>query len=187
MQIPSTQQASKGKVITRSRTTQAPWVEEEEEEEEEEDKTGDTISVDSLSVDSNKPNFFNNRSDEIEERIDDVDTIFDIKHPPENEDEASNITIPPLSPIERAYLDFYMELLNQRVTQREYDSALVCAAAMLGIREGGFRTPKDYPPILSRVIKIARFMVVKKTIELSDKPEEKKAAAKLPSSIDNID
>jgi hypothetical protein len=187
VRIPSTQQASKDKVITRSRATRALWVEEEEEKEEEEDKTEDTMSVDSLSMDSNEPDFFNNRSDEIEKRIDDVDTVFDIEYPPKNEDKASNITMLPLSSVERAYLDFCVELLNQRVTQQEYDSTLVCAAAVLGVHEDSFRTPEDYLPILLRVIKIARFIVVKKAVELSNEPEEEEAAAKLPSSIDNID
>jgi hypothetical protein len=63
---------------------------------------------------------------------------------------------------------------------------LVYATAILGVRKDGFCTPKDYPPILSRVIKVTRFMVVKKTIELSDKPKEEDAA-ELPSSIDNTD
>jgi hypothetical protein len=165
----------------------APWVEEKEEkeeekeEEEEEKEEGDTMSVNSLSVNSNEPNFFNDGSDEMV--MGDVDAVFDIEHPPENEDEASKITISPLSPVERACLDFCMELLNQRITQQEYDSALVYAAAVLGVREGSFRTPKDYPPILSRVIKVARFMVVKKAMELSDELEEK--MAELPSSNQN--
>jgi len=198
VRIPPTRQVSKGKVITRSGATRAPWVEEEEEEEgeeeEEEEEERDTMSIDSLSVDSNEPDFFNDRSDGIEKTMEetamgrtvDVDAIFDIERPPENEEEASNITVPPLSPVERACLDFCIELLNQRITRREYDSALVCAAAVLGVREGGFRTPEDYPPILSRVIKVARFMVVKKAVELSDEPEEEDAA-ELPSSMDHTD
>ncbi|QKX59655.1 uncharacterized protein TRUGW13939_06792 [Talaromyces rugulosus] len=204
-------QVSKGKVITQSRATQTPWVEEEEEEEEEEKKEKkeeekkeekeekkeekrDTISINSLSIDSNEPDFFNDRSDGIEktmektaiERTVDMDAIFDIERPPENKEEASNITMPPLSPIEQACLDFCIELLNQRITQQEYDSALVCAIAVLGVHKNSFRTPKNYPPILSRVIKVARFIVVKKAIELSNKPKEEDAA-KLPSSIDHTD
>jgi hypothetical protein len=45
--------------------------------------------------------------------------------------------------------------------------------AILGVRDrGGWRTPEDYPPILSKVIKLARFMVVRKAMELADQEEE---------------
>ncbi|QKX55373.1 uncharacterized protein TRUGW13939_08565 [Talaromyces rugulosus] len=130
----------------RSGATRAPWVEEEEEEEgeeeEEEEEERDTMLIDSLSVDSNEPDFFNDRSDGIEKTMEetamgrtvDVDAIFDIERPPENEEEASNITVPPLSPVER----------------------------------------------------VARFMVVKKAVELSDEPEEEDVA-ELPSSMDYTD
>jgi hypothetical protein len=46
---------------------------------------------------------------------------------------------------------------------------------------------EDYPPILSRVIKVTRFIVVKKAVELSDKPEEEEVVAELPSSMDDMD
>jgi hypothetical protein len=68
--------------------------------------------VDLLSIDSNEPDFFNNRSDEIEKRIDDIDAIFNIKYLSKNKDEASNIIILLLSSIKWVCLDFYMELLN---------------------------------------------------------------------------
>ncbi|QKX57734.1 uncharacterized protein TRUGW13939_04853 [Talaromyces rugulosus] len=100
----------------------APWVEEEEEEEEEKER--DTMLIDSLSMDSNEPDFFNDRSDGIEKTMEemaigrtvDVDAIFNIERPPENKEEASNITMLPLSPIEQACLDFCIELLNQHIT-----------------------------------------------------------------------
>ncbi|KAF7564171.1 telomere-linked helicase 1, partial [Pyrenophora tritici-repentis] len=72
---------------------------------------------------------------------------------------------------DRACLEFCIALLNHRITRREYDSPLVCALAVLGVKEDGWKGPEQYPPILSAVIKIARFMVVQKGLEMSG-PEE---------------
>jgi len=58
-------------------------------------------------------------------------------------------------------------LLDQRITRQEYNSPLVCALAVLGVKEEGWKGPEDYPPILSAVIKTARFMVVQQGLELS--------------------
>jgi hypothetical protein len=44
---------------------------------------------------------------------------------------------------------------------------LVCALAVLGVKEDGWKGPEQYPPILSAVIKIARFMLVQQGLELS--------------------
>jgi hypothetical protein len=60
-----------------------------------------------------------------------------------------------MTAIEKACLEFYIELLNQRYRSHEYESTLVCAMAVLGQGETGWRDPKSYPPILSRVIKVA--------------------------------
>ncbi|KAK3065108.1 hypothetical protein LTS18_010261 [Coniosporium uncinatum] len=72
-----------------------------------------------------------------------------------------------LTSIQAACLDFCIQLLNQRITRKEYDSALVCALAVLGVKEGGWKGPEQYPPILSAVIKVARFMVVQKALQIS--------------------
>ncbi|EAW15375.1 uncharacterized protein NFIA_046900, partial [Aspergillus fischeri NRRL 181] len=58
-----------------------------------------------------------------------------------------------MTAIEKACLEFCIELLNQRHRSHEYESALVCAMAVLGQGEAGWRDPESYPPILSRVIK----------------------------------
>ncbi|KAE8823008.1 hypothetical protein PTNB85_10187 [Pyrenophora teres f. teres] len=76
-----------------------------------------------------------------------------------------------LSKIQKACLEFCIVLLNYRITRREYDSPLVCALAVLGVKKDGWKGPEQYPPILSAVIKIARFMVVQKGLEMSG-PEE---------------
>jgi superfamily II DNA helicase RecQ/uncharacterized C2H2 Zn-finger protein len=73
-----------------------------------------------------------------------------------------------LSDIQKACLQFCIELLNQAITRKEYDSPLVCALAVLGVREDGWKGPEQYPPILSAMIKVARFMVVQQALELSE-------------------
>ncbi|KAF7174647.1 hypothetical protein CNMCM5623_009124 [Aspergillus felis] len=42
-----------------------------------------------------------------------------------------------MTAIEKAYLEFCIELLNQRHHSHEYESALVCAIAVLGQGEAG--------------------------------------------------
>ncbi|BCR90122.1 uncharacterized protein ACHE_60008A [Aspergillus chevalieri] len=51
-----------------------------------------------------------------------------------------------MSPMERACLEFCIELLNQRHRAHEYESPLVCAMAVLGWGETGWRDPDSYPP-----------------------------------------
>lgn len=48
----------------------------------------------------------------------------------------------------------------------------MCALAVLGVKEDGWKGPELYPPILSSVIKISRFMVVQHALELSEPFEE---------------
>jgi hypothetical protein len=75
---------------------------------------------------------------------------------------------PKLSRIQKACLVFCIALMNQSITRKEYDSPLVCALAVLGVKEDGWKGPEQYPPILSAVIKVARFMVVQQALELSE-------------------
>jgi hypothetical protein len=75
-----------------------------------------------------------------------------------------------MTDIEKACLEFCIELLNQRHCSHEYESALVCTMAVLGQGETGWRDPESYPPILSRVIKITRFMVVQKALWMDPNP-----------------
>jgi hypothetical protein len=62
--------------------------------------------------------------------------------------------------------------LNHRTKVEDYESALICAMAVLGQGEAGWRTAESYPPILSKVIKIARFMVVHKALKLDPMAEQ---------------
>ncbi|KAG9382299.1 DUF3505 multi-domain protein [Pyrenophora tritici-repentis] len=89
-----------------------------------------------------------------EEMMDDIDEAIEVA-----EEEPESV------------FEFCIALLNHRITRREYDSPLVCALAVLGVKEDGWKGPEQYPPILSAVIKIARFMVVQKGLEMSG-PEE---------------
>jgi len=77
-----------------------------------------------------------------------------------------------LTAIQRACLEFCIQLLNQTISRKEYDSALICALAVLGVKEGGWKGPELYPPILSAVIKVARFMIVQQALELSEPFQE---------------
>ena len=54
----------------------------------------------------------------------------------------------------------------------EYESAMVCALAVMGVSEFGWRGPDSYPPILSSVIKCAKFMVVQKARNRAGAPRE---------------
>ncbi|KAJ2518949.1 hypothetical protein H4217_003005 [Coemansia sp. RSA 1939] len=67
---------------------------------------------------------------------------------------------------EQACLEFCIELLNQHYQTYEYESALVCAMAVLGCKVNGWHDPDSYPTILSRVIKIAHFFVVERALWL---------------------
>ena len=65
-----------------------------------------------------------------------------------------------------------MELLNQRTRVEDYECALICALAVQGRGEAGWRDADSYPPILSRIIKIARFMIVHKAMRLDPQAGE---------------
>ncbi|KAJ5861945.1 uncharacterized protein N7529_009255 [Penicillium soppii] len=77
-----------------------------------------------------------------------------------------------LTSLDSACLDFCIELLNHRTKVEDYESALICASAVLGRGEAGWGTAQSYPPILSKVIKIARFMVVHKALKLDPTAEK---------------
>ena len=68
--------------------------------------------------------------------------------------------------------------MDQNVYRKEYDCALVCAIAVLGVNpfRVRWRDLESYPPIISEVIKVAYFIIVRKAVELeaahSDKEDE---------------
>ena len=71
-----------------------------------------------------------------------------------------------ISKIEQACLAFCIELLNQIYHAQEYENILICTMAVLGCGEFGWRDPESYLPILLRMIKVARFMVVQQALWL---------------------
>ncbi|KAF1807826.1 hypothetical protein P152DRAFT_406735, partial [Eremomyces bilateralis CBS 781.70] len=79
---------------------------------------------------------------------------------------------PTMTAIQRACLDLCIQLLNQEIMQSEYESPLVCALAVLGVDQTAWRDSETYPPILSAVIKCARFMVVQKAVHMADPLQE---------------
>ncbi|KAL4971138.1 hypothetical protein BDW66DRAFT_155983 [Aspergillus desertorum] len=85
---------------------------------------------------------------------------------PMDTDENPRVQSFVMSPIETACLEFCIELLNQKVRVHEYESPLVCAMAVLGRGRNAWRDPDTYTPILSRVLKVARFMLVQKALWL---------------------
>lgn len=63
-------------------------------------------------------------------------------------------------------MDFCIELLNQRIQVEDYECALICALAVLGCGDSGWRDAESYPPILSKIVKISRFMLIHKAMRL---------------------
>jgi hypothetical protein len=86
---------------------------------------------------------------------------------------SANIRPDKLTRLQKVCLDFCIALLDHQITHREYDSPLVCALAVLGVKEDGWKGVEQYPPILSAMIKIVRFMVVQKGLELAGPKEAK--------------
>ena len=110
---------------------------------------------------------------EDEEMQDDIDEAIEETETEEENPTTERLSKPEtLSNIQKACLEFCIALLSHSITRKEYDSPLVCALAVLGVKEDGWKGTEQYPPILSAVIKIARFMVVQQALELSGPLDE---------------
>ena len=73
---------------------------------------------------------------------------------------------------DRACLDFLVSLLDHPLPGPSYDSVLLSALAIVGIREdGGWATPDNYTPYYSAVIKVARMLVVRQAQLEADEGE----------------
>ena len=132
------------------------------------DDEGDIDEVDEMDI------------DEVEEEGEDTQ----LEAQSDTQSEAPSET-PTMTPIQQACLEFCITLLDQSVTRREYDNALVCALAVLGVREDGWKGPELYPPVLWAVIKVARFMVVQKAIDMSPLEDEGYGSDSSDSSDDD--
>jgi superfamily II DNA helicase RecQ len=109
------------------------------------------------------------REERDEEMMDEMDEAVEVGEEEQEQAERPHPIKPQkLSRIQKACLAFCIALMNQSITRKEYDSPLVCALAVLGVKEDGWKGPEQYPPILSAVIKVARFMVVQQALELSE-------------------
>lgn len=71
-----------------------------------------------------------------------------------------------LRPIEIALLEFCIDLLRQKIRNDEYGCAFICATAVLGCGPFGWATPENFPPKISSIIKISRFLVLHKALRL---------------------
>ena len=67
-----------------------------------------------------------------------------------------------MTPIRQACLDFCIELLNQEMEFSEWDCALNCAMAVLGVKGSGWQPEAVYTSWISSIMKCARYMVVQK-------------------------
>lgn len=103
-------------------------------------------------------------SEAIEEDLEyNIDPYADVHDPVQ----LTLENLDPLTKLQIACLDFCIELLNQRINFNEYECPLLTALAVQGLGPGGWRTCDSFPPILSKVIKVARFMVLHKALLLA--------------------
>ncbi|KAI0568085.1 hypothetical protein Alg130_12336, partial [Pyrenophora tritici-repentis] len=75
-----------------------------------------------------------------EEMMDDIDESIEVAEEEPGQGEGPEPK--KLSKIQKACLEFCIALLNHRITRREYDSPLVCALAVLGVKEDGWKGPE---------------------------------------------
>ena len=87
-----------------------------------------------------------------------------------------------LAPFPKACLEFCISLLDEQIRQNEYNSVMVCALAVLGVKKDGWLGPDRYPSILSAVIKLSRFMVIQDALETAGPIEPKSREGRRPSS-----
>jgi hypothetical protein len=104
---------------------------------------------------------------EVEEEMD-TDNVDEMDGATEAAPNQSAASARPekLGRFQKACLEFCIALLDHQITRKEYDSPLVCALAVLGVEEEGWKGPEQYPLRLSAVNKTARFMVVQQELEL---------------------
>jgi hypothetical protein len=108
-------------------------------------------------------------ADDVDEAIDETETEENTTVTGISEPETSSST-------QKACLTFCIALLSQSITRKEYDSPLVCALAMLGVKEGGWQSSRLFPPVLPAAMKVARSMMVQQSLELSGPFDEDDSA-----------
>ncbi len=69
--------------------------------------------------------------------------------------------------LDRRCLEVCVQLLDHKLGDQEYSSAIISGLAVLGLRgDGGWADVETYTPILSAVIKIARMLVLQQAYEI---------------------
>jgi hypothetical protein len=80
--------------------------------------------------------------------------------------EESNEEIKRMKKVQRHVLRFCIDLLDHPLQDNEYESAMISALAVLGMRDDeGWLDAEDYTPKYSAAIKLARLMVVQEAYE----------------------
>jgi hypothetical protein len=74
--------------------------------------------------------------EDVEDKMEAGEEEQDPPEQPQEQPEPEPVE-PTLSQIQKACLAFCIALLNQSVTRKEYDNPLVCALAVLGVKENG--------------------------------------------------
>ncbi len=76
---------------------------------------------------------------------------------------------PQLNELSHTCLDFCFTLLQKQYSKSEYSNVLVCELAVLGVQisgsQWGWMGPDNYLLILSKMIKIAHFMVIEQAFQ----------------------
>ena len=84
---------------------------------------------------------------------------------------------------------FLFSLLQEQYSKNKYSNVLVCGLAVLGVRTLGARWgwigADNYPPILSKVIKIARLIVIKQAFRFSGQDIGDSSSDSGSSRLDN--
>ncbi|KAL8819264.1 MAG: hypothetical protein Q9223_002272, partial [Gallowayella weberi] len=74
--------------------------------------------------------------------------------------------------LKAACLRFCLALLARRCRGHEYELPMLCAMAVLAVKAQGWRSANEYPPIMSQVIKMARFMIIQMAYQQVDRDHE---------------
>ena len=126
------------------------------------------------------------RQSEEEEESEEIEsTSSEVESPDVEEVDRCREKPVKMRPVDRLCLEFCIALLDQRALRDEYDSALVRALAVLGADESGWLGADRYPPILSRMIKLARMMVVQQAWNHSSE-KERVEMPRFPSQVQEL-
>ena len=84
-------------------------------------------------------------------------------------DQATSIR---LRGLKAACLRFCIALLARKCRGHEYELPMLCAMAVLAVKPQGWRSANEYPPIMSQIIKMARFMIIQMAYQQVDEDHE---------------